>query len=204
MQKRVRCTGGMSHFLCPLQLIARHSCHWPCWHPRCSITLPPGLQHLSCSLLILHQELPARSFSLVDIRCTNTSVAPPCNRRDRADERRKGVNPDYERVNADLASVIGGGGGRAPGEMSLEESKFLGGDVEHTHLVKGLDYALLQKVRGEMVRADSNDAGDVDAKLKFKAKSSEVRCEGVRGGALEAGRRTRAGARGLLAHLSWS
>jgi IK cytokine len=28
----------------------------------------------------------------------------------------------------------------------IEESKFLGGDLEHTHLVKGLDYALLQKV----------------------------------------------------------
>ena len=30
--------------------------------------------------------------------------------------------------------------------LSVEDSKFLGGDVEHTHLVKGLDYALLQKV----------------------------------------------------------
>lgn len=29
----------------------------------------------------------------------------------------------------------------------IEESKFLGGDLEHTHMVKGLDYALLQKVR---------------------------------------------------------
>ena len=28
----------------------------------------------------------------------------------------------------------------------IEESKYLGGDIEHTHLVKGLDYALLQKV----------------------------------------------------------
>lgn len=28
----------------------------------------------------------------------------------------------------------------------IQESKFLGGDMEHTHLVKGLDYALLQKV----------------------------------------------------------
>ena len=28
----------------------------------------------------------------------------------------------------------------------IEESNFLGGDLEHTHLVKGLDYALLQKV----------------------------------------------------------
>jgi len=30
--------------------------------------------------------------------------------------------------------------------ISIEESKFLGGDLEHTHLVKGLDFALLQKV----------------------------------------------------------
>ncbi|RNA28418.1 Red [Brachionus plicatilis] len=29
----------------------------------------------------------------------------------------------------------------------IEESKYLGGDLEHTHLVKGLDYALLQKIR---------------------------------------------------------
>ncbi len=33
----------------------------------------------------------------------------------------------------------------------IEESKFLGGDLQHTHLVKGLDYALLQKVRSEIV-----------------------------------------------------
>ena len=28
----------------------------------------------------------------------------------------------------------------------IQESKYLGGDMKHTHLVKGLDYALLQKV----------------------------------------------------------
>jgi IK cytokine len=32
----------------------------------------------------------------------------------------------------------------------IQESKFLGGDMEHTHLVKGLDYALLQKVKSEI------------------------------------------------------
>ena len=32
-------------------------------------------------------------------------------------------------------------------KQAIQESKFLGGDMEHTHLVKGLDYALLQKVR---------------------------------------------------------
>lgn len=29
----------------------------------------------------------------------------------------------------------------------IANSKYLGGDMEHTHLVKGLDYALLQKVK---------------------------------------------------------
>jgi hypothetical protein len=33
------------------------------------------------------------------------------------------------------------------GNISVEDSKFLGGDLKHTHLVKGLDYALLQKAR---------------------------------------------------------
>lgn len=32
----------------------------------------------------------------------------------------------------------------------IQESKYLGGDMEHTHLVKGLDYALLQKVKAEI------------------------------------------------------
>ena len=31
-------------------------------------------------------------------------------------------------------------------KQAIQESKFLGGDMEHTHLVKGLDYSLLQKV----------------------------------------------------------
>lgn len=34
----------------------------------------------------------------------------------------------------------------------IQESKFLGGDMEHTHLVKGLDFALLQKVSQIMQR----------------------------------------------------
>ncbi|GFU32270.1 protein Red [Nephila pilipes] len=32
----------------------------------------------------------------------------------------------------------------------IQESKFLGGNIEHTHLVKGLDYALIQKMRCEI------------------------------------------------------
>ena len=38
------------------------------------------------------------------------------------------------------------GSGAADPSLTFEETKYLGGDLEHTHLVKGLDYALLQKV----------------------------------------------------------
>ncbi len=41
----------------------------------------------------------------------------------------------------------------------IEESKYLGGDLEHTHLVKGLDYALLQKVKAEAERGGGESSG---------------------------------------------
>lgn len=79
--------------------------------------------------------------------------------RDRAKERRDGHNPDYQVE--DPLSVASGYRAVAPDVKSgmdaaerrrqmIQESKFLGGDMEHTHLVKGLDYALLQKVRSEI------------------------------------------------------
>ena len=75
--------------------------------------------------------------------------------RGRAKERRDGVNKDYEETElinttANYRAV----GPTAKADKSaaekrrqlIQESKFLGGDMEHTHLVKGLDFALLQKV----------------------------------------------------------
>ena len=45
--------------------------------------------------------------------------------------------------------------------ISIEESKFLGGDLEHTHLVKGLDFALLQKV-GLLTQRTCGGSNEVD------------------------------------------
>ena len=45
----------------------------------------------------------------------------------------------------------------------IHESKYLGGDMDHTHLVKGLDFALLQKVRSEIEtreEAAADESGD--------------------------------------------
>ena len=75
--------------------------------------------------------------------------------RDRASERRDGGEGDYEGVSAEQAAALaqqGQAAGALQGEgmSSLEASKYLGGDMEHTHLVKGLDMQLLNKVRDDL------------------------------------------------------
>ena len=47
--------------------------------------------------------------------------------------------------------LLVGGPANNLANLTVEETKFLGGDMEHTHLVKGLDYALLNKVRPDPV-----------------------------------------------------
>lgn len=84
--------------------------------------------------------------------------------RDRAKERREGkaneetsessTTADYKAVAPELK--IGSTQAEKRKKM-IEESKFLGGDMEHTHLVKGLDYALLDKVRAEINSQETHD-----------------------------------------------
>ncbi|UKJ89258.2 hypothetical protein MACJ_002506 [Theileria orientalis] len=46
-------------------------------------------------------------------------------------------------------------------KQTEEESRYMGGDEEHTHLVKGLDYKLLEKVKRQLeaTASDSKDVG---------------------------------------------
>jgi len=85
--------------------------------------------------------------------------------RDRSKERREGrgdytdvelisTTADYRAVGPDIQQ------GKTSAEKRkqvIQESKFLGGDMAHTHLVKGLDYALLQKVRAEISSKERDD-----------------------------------------------
>ncbi|KAK7816198.1 suppressor of mec-8 and unc-52 protein homolog 2 [Quercus suber] len=90
--------------------------------------------------------------------------------RDRAKERREDQNPDYEATELGSFHAVAPPGTvdiRAADahKLSIEKSKYLGGDVEHTHLVKGLDYALLNKVRSEIdKKPDGGD--DIDGKSR--------------------------------------
>ena len=57
-----------------------------------------------------------------------------CLCRDRADERRRGITVEES----------------APSYLTAEETRYLGGSMERTHLVRGLDRLLLNQVRDKV------------------------------------------------------
>ena len=59
----------------------------------------------------------------------------------------------------------------------IQESKFLGGDMEHTHLVKGLDYALLQKVRSEIEQLEEEEDEQLEQAVDGDKNEKEVEKE---------------------------
>lgn len=85
--------------------------------------------------------------------------------RDRAKERRQGINPDYEET-TQILSMLNNNDDTEVSEKTLtyEQSKYLGGDEKHTHLVKGLDFALLKKVRKEIDMKKSKEQSENEAK----------------------------------------
>ncbi|GFN97948.1 protein red-like [Plakobranchus ocellatus] len=113
--------------------------------------------------------------------------------RDRAKERREGSNKDYTNE-TEMISTTADYRAVAPDAKAIENyaerrkqviqaSKYLGGDMEHTHLVKGLDFALLEKVRAEInskekeeedmmeaVVTQPKEEEDPEEKITFKSK----------------------------------
>jgi len=76
--------------------------------------------------------------------------------RDRARERRDGNDDESaELPGGFLSDSFKSTGDRK--QQLIEQSKYLGGDLKHTHLVKGLDYALLQKIRAEQARKEEEE-----------------------------------------------
>lgn len=115
--------------------------------------------------------------------------------RDRAKERREGrTNADYAGIEEAVAAAgagVGGGAGAGSGDgdgvavlggAEADMTKYLGGDESRTHLVRGLDWALAQKVRREeMGTAVGNDnveegggLGGDDANLESILQSSRA------------------------------
>lgn len=101
--------------------------------------------------------------------------------RDRAKERRDGLNRDYAETEiisttADYSAVAPDAKGENYAERRkqiIQESKYLGGDMEHTHLVKGLDYALLEKVRAEITSKEREEEEELELALTQKKEKED-------------------------------
>lgn len=124
-------------------------------------------------------------------------VHPSASYRDRAKERREGINTDFEvepddiRISNPISeSVELNDEGRPLDDEErrrqlIEDSKYLGGDVEHTHLVKGLDFALLEKVKNDQKLAEKlNSDKNTDRDLMFGDQDSDSEEEEFRNEAI--------------------
>lgn len=86
--------------------------------------------------------------------------------RDRAAERRQGVSLDY-------VDVV-----EPAKELTEEQTKYLGGDIQHTHLVKGLDMSLLLKARDDERAAAMRDGAKEGGKqASLPLANVNVSCE---------------------------
>ncbi|KAI0642125.1 RED-like protein N-terminal region-domain-containing protein [Trametes meyenii] len=101
--------------------------------------------------------------------------------RDRATERRLGVGNDYAQVEALADEFERRHADEEDREAVEEKRKYLGGDSEHTVLVKGLDFALLEQTRA---RAAAEAAATDDVSLERAFLESRA--------AAQPGRRSRA------------
>lgn len=88
--------------------------------------------------------------------------------RDRAKERREGgvnTDPNFDMRNSSGYRAVAPDMNVDANERRrkiIQESKFLGGDLLHTHLVKGLDYALLNKVRLEITHQEKIQEAEME------------------------------------------
>ena len=113
--------------------------------------------------------------------------------RDRAKERREGKSVDYVPLDVDITSSSHAPSQHYDGHVTAEEmkkkqaelSKYLGGDEEHTHLVKGLDRVLAQKVRREeMGRKDHEEDFDELMDVAFEKRRETAATAATNDGSL--------------------
>ncbi|KAA1084358.1 hypothetical protein PGT21_025521 [Puccinia graminis f. sp. tritici] len=73
--------------------------------------------------------------------------------RDRASERRKGLDGDFaeaEHLLENFQARVAAAGSQIDKDVLEQQTKYLGGDERHTILVKGLDHALLERRKAEL------------------------------------------------------
>jgi IK cytokine len=111
--------------------------------------------------------------------------------RDRARERREREDVDGDDANDgpkdEARGVFEASTGDAVKDAKareVAESKFLGGDVSRTHLVKGLDFALLRKVREDIADERAMRSEETGTREGRETSSGEAKFKSARGRAL--------------------
>ncbi|MBW0463247.1 hypothetical protein O181_002962, partial [Austropuccinia psidii MF-1] len=80
--------------------------------------------------------------------------------RDRALERRQGLNGDFaeaETLLENFQARVAAAGTQVDKDLLEQQTKYLGGDERHTILVKGLDHALFERRKAELSQAGKLD-----------------------------------------------
>lgn len=121
--------------------------------------------------------------------------------RDRAKERREGLQRDFEldpdnfvisNPTVDGEQAIDDAQRR---RQQIEDSKYLGGDVEHTHLVMGLDFALAEKIRASEKLSAEKESRQEDDEMALILGAADRDEEQFLKEALQAGSATSSGKR---------
>ncbi|OJT13927.1 Protein Red [Trametes pubescens] len=94
--------------------------------------------------------------------------------RNRAEERRVGAPSDYAQVEALADEFERRNADNEDRDAVEEQRKYLGGDSEHTVLVKGLDFALLEQARARAA-AESAATDDVSLEQAFLESAAQPR-----------------------------
>ncbi|KHN88422.1 Protein Red [Toxocara canis] len=84
------------------------------------------------------------------------------------------ANNAYRAVPGDIRATADAAQRR---KQAIQESKYLGGDMEHTHLVKGLDYSLLHKVRSEIALREQKGDDALEAAYNKESQVEEVQSD---------------------------
>jgi len=98
--------------------------------------------------------------------------------RDRASERRRGLDGDFaeaEHLLENFQARVAAAGDQIDKDVLEQQTKYLGGDERHTILVKGLDHALLERRKAELAEGGKlGQVTDDDLELAYEQNAKQA------------------------------
>ncbi|OAV98749.1 hypothetical protein PTTG_01695 [Puccinia triticina 1-1 BBBD Race 1] len=103
--------------------------------------------------------------------------------RDRASERRQGLDGDFaeaEHLLENFQARVAAAGSQMDKDVLEQQTKYLGGDERHTILVKGLDHALLERRKAELSEGGKlGQVTDDDLEIAYQQNGNKAPSEEI-------------------------